>query len=238
MNRKKNRYVAVIPARKGSRRLYGKNMLKIAGKPMVQWSIEAALESKSIDRIVVSSDDKKVLELAKRLGAETIERPAHLATDTATTFDTVAHAIRSLEELPEYTVLLQPTSPLRSARHVDEAIALLEEREADGVISVCETEHSPLWSNILPEDGSMQGFLKEEILNKRGQDLPAYYRLNGAIYVIQSRKLLETGSFFLKEHLYAYIMERESSVDVDSRVDFLVADYLLKNRTVSPHEQF
>jgi len=228
-----SRYCAVVPARKGSKRLPGKNMLKIAGKPLVQWSIEAALRSCSVDRVVVTSDDDEVLALAKKLGAEALQRPTHLATDMATTFDTVAHAVTSLETLPDYTVLLQPTSPLRHAGHVDEAIELLERKKADAVISLCEMEHSPLWSNTLPEDGSLKGFLSDGVVNRRSQDLPKYFRLNGAIYIARTEKLLENGSFFLKENIYSYIMDRESSIDIDARVDFLIAEYLLHERVAN-----
>jgi CMP-N,N'-diacetyllegionaminic acid synthase len=123
--------------------------------------------------------------------------------------------------------LLQPTSPLRTTKHLQEAILLLEEKQADAVISVCETEHSPLWANTLPVDKSMQGFLREELLNIRSQDLPTYYRLNGAIYICKTNKLLEAESFFLKENIYAYLMDIKSSVDIDTEIDFKWAEFLI-----------
>jgi len=124
--------------------------------------------------------------------------------------------------------LLQPTSPLRNEKHIDEAIELLEVKNADAVVSVCEMNHSPLWSNTLPQDGNMKEFLRDEVLNKRSQDLEKYYRLNGAIYICQSDKLLENRGFFLKDNIFAYIMNRKSSIDIDEEIDLKVAEILIK----------
>jgi CMP-N-acetylneuraminic acid synthetase len=124
--------------------------------------------------------------------------------------------------------LLQPTSPLRDARHIDEAIELLDEKDADAIVSVCEMEHSPLWSNSLNESLSMQGFLKDEVLNKRSQDLETYYRLNGAIYICKIEKLLEEKSFLLKNNIFAYVMSRERSIDIDEKIDFDIANLFIK----------
>ena len=222
------RYTAIVPARKGSTRLAGKNMLDLAGKPLVQWTIKAALASKKIEHVVVTSDDDRVLSLAKEMGVGTIRRPDRLADNTATTYSAVEHALYEMDVLPEFTILLQPTSPLRFATHIDEAIDLLEMKGADGIVSVTETEHSPLWSNTLPPDGHMKGFLRKEILNKRGQDLPRYYRLNGAIYILDTEVLLREKSFFPDQGVYAYIMDRTSSIDIDDRIDFLMAEILLE----------
>ena len=183
-------FLAIIPARGGSKRLPRKNILDLCGKPLISWSIEAALKSKYISKVVVSSDDEEILNISSNFGADIIKRPYELANDTATTFDTVKHTIDNFENY-DYIVLLQPTSPLRNENQIDEAIELLEEKQADAIVSVCEMDHSPLWSNILPEDGNMRGFLREEILNKRSQDLEKYYRLNGAIYICKTYKLLK-----------------------------------------------
>lgn len=223
MNKK---YLAIIPARGGSKRLPRKNILPLADKPLIGWTIEAALNCDAINKIVVSSDDNEILAVANSYKVNALKRPEYLATDTATSFDAIKHAIENNDGY-EYVVLLQPTSPLRTAKHLQEAIQLLEEKQADAVISVCETEHSPLWANSLPEDKNMQGFLREELLNTRSQDLPTYYRLNGAIYICKTDKLLEAGSFFLKENIYAYVMDAESSVDIDTEIDFKWAEFLV-----------
>lgn len=223
---KQNKYLAIIPARGGSKRLPRKNVLSLAGKPLIAWSIEAALASRAIDKVVVSSDDDEILSVAADYPVDLIKRHDYLATDTATSFDAIKHAIGLYPDY-EYTVLLQPTSPLRSATHIDEAIKLLEDKQADAVISVCETEHNPLWSNTLPEDANMGAFLRDEVLNMRSQDLPAYYRLNGAIYICKTAELLKKNKFFLKENIYAYVMDQKSSVDIDTMMDFRWAEFLL-----------
>ena len=155
-------FLAIIPARGGSKRLPRKNILDLCGKPLISWSIEAALKSKYISKVVVSSDDEEILNISSNFGADIIKRPYELANDTATTFDTVKHTIDNFENY-DYIVLLQPTSPLRNENQIDEAIELLEEKQADAIVSVCEMDHSPLWSNTLPKDGNMRGFLREEI---------------------------------------------------------------------------
>jgi CMP-N,N'-diacetyllegionaminic acid synthase len=225
-------FLAIIPARGGSKRLPRKNMLDLAGKPLIAWTIEAARKSKYLDEVMVTTDDIEIADVAKKYGATTpFIRPESLASDTTTTYDTVEHAInyykQKLYKTFDYIVLLQPTSPLRDERHIDEAIETLRQKDADAVISVCEVEHSPLWSNILPDDGDMSGFLKDEVKNRRSQDLPAYYRLNGAIYICRSDRLVDEKSFFLSTNLYAYMMSKQDSIDIDNKIDFDFADFLL-----------
>lgn len=219
-------FLAIIPARGGSKRLPRKNVLGLCGKPLIVHTIEAALKSEYINKVIVSSDDEEILNISSNFGADIIKRPVELASDTATTFDAIKHTIENVEKY-DYIVLLQPTSPLRNAKHIDEAIELLEIKNADAVVSVCEMDHSPLWSNTLPNDGNMRGFLREEILNKRSQDLEKYYRLNGAIYICKTEKLIENKSFFLKENIFAYIMNRENSVDIDEKLDFIIAKNIM-----------
>ncbi len=220
-------FLAIIPARGGSKRLPRKNILALAGKPLIAWSIEAGLKSKYIDKVVVTSDDNEILDIAKKFGSDIIKRSEELASDTATSFDAIKHTIDSLEKY-DYIILLQPTSPLRDEKHIDDAIKLLVSKEADAVVSICEMDHSPLWSNTLPEDGNMNRFLRDEVINKRSQDLEKYYRLNGAIYICKTDKLLEERSFFLKDCIFSYEMDRKSSVDIDEKIDFTIASQLIK----------
>ncbi len=221
-------FLAIIPARGGSKRLPRKNLLDLCGKPLIAWSIEAALKSKYISKVIISSDDEEILNIAKEYKADFIKRPDELASDTATTFDALKHTLENVEKY-DYVVLLQPTSPLRSEKHIDEAIELLKEKNADAIISVCEVEHSPLWSNTLDENLNMSNFLRDEVLNKRSQDLPKYYRLNGAIYICKTEKLLENKGFFIKENIYAYKMDKKYSVDIDEEIDFAIAEKLMQH---------
>ena len=127
----------------------------------------------------------------------------------------------------DYIILLQPTSPLRDEKHIDESIELLFQKSANSIISVCEMEHSPLWSNTLPTDKSLTNFLPKES-QKRSQELETYYRLNGAIYICKVDKLLEEESFFLKDNIFAYVMDRKNSVDIDEEIDFIIATAIQK----------
>ena len=225
--------LAVILARGGSKRLPGKNILDLAGKPLIAWSIEAGLNSKYIDTVVVSSDSDEILDISKNIGTDIIKRSDELASDTATSFDAIKHTIENTIETFDYVILLQPTSPLRNNSHIDEAFELLIKTNAAAIISVVEMDHSPLWSNTLPKDMSMVNFLKNEVLYKRSQDLVKYYRLNGAIYICKSEKLLEEKSFFLKENIYAYKMDRESSIDIDDGFDFSIAEFLISRKKLN-----
>ena len=217
-------FLAIVPARGGSKRLPRKNVLELSGKPLIAYSIEAALKSKYIDKVVMASDDEEILNISKQFGSDTIKRPDELASDTATSFDAIKHVLENVKEF-DYIVLLQPTSPLRNEKHIDEAIKLLESKKADAVVSVCEMDHSPLWSNSLDDSLSMKNFVIDEVLNKRSQDLEKYYRLNGAIYICKTDKLLEEKSFMLKDNIFAYVMDRKSSIDIDDEIDFKIAQF-------------
>ena len=221
-------FLSIIPARGGSKRLPNKNILPLSGKPLVAWTIEAALGSSYIDRSVVTSDSDEILKIGEKYGVGLIKRPQELACDTSSTIDAIKHAIEVIGNEYDFTVLLQPTSPLRTSKHIDEAIKFLEDKKAEAVISVCENEHPPLWSNTLPDDLSMKTFLRKDIINKRSQDLPKYYRLNGAIYICKTSKLLEKNTFFLDDNIYAYVMDRKSSIDIDDKLDLLYA-YVIIN---------
>ena len=222
-------FLAIIPARGGSKRLPQKNILILNGKPLIDWTIEAALNSRYIDEISVSSDNEDVLNIANKHGISLINRPAYLASDTASSIDVVTHAISNTEKKYDYVILLQPTSPLRNFSHIDESIDLLLKKKADAVISVAEVEHSPLWCNTLPSNNSMIDFLNKDISHVRSQDLEQYYRINGAIYICDINVLMERNTFFVEDKIYAYKMDRISSVDIDEEIDFQLAQLFFAN---------
>ena len=234
---KKSAFLAIIPARGGSKRLPGKNKVPIAGQPMICWTIDACLGSQFNAEILVSTDDAGIAAIAKEKSISVpFVRPEVLASDSASSVDVVKHAIdfykHEFNREFEYVVLLQPTSPLRTSADIDGAIQLLESKNADAVVSVCLTEHSPLWSNTLPSDLSMVNFISNELKDIRSQELDNYYRLNGAIYIAKTTALLEEESFFLKNNTYAYVMDRENSIDVDELIDFRIAECLLHERLI------
>jgi CMP-N-acetylneuraminic acid synthetase len=222
----------IVPARGGSKRLPGKNLMELQGKPLIRWTLEAAKDSGVSGLIVVNSDDDAILAEGKRLGIRILKRPSDLATDTASTFDVLIHTLELLAEegiTPKRLMLLQPTSPLRSAENIREAVQLMDDTNAASVVSVCPCEHSPLWSNVLGADGSMANFLRPELLNKRSQDLPDYYRLNGSIYLAKTDDFVREKGFFMANSR-AYIMTAEQSVDIDNRIDFSLCDVLMGER--------
>jgi len=222
-------FLAIIPARGGSKRVPNKNILNLAGKSLISWSIEAAKKSKYIDDIVVSSDSDKILNIARKYSdIITIKRPDELATDIASSIDVIEHAIKYLNKNYDYIILLQPTSPLRNEKHIDEAIELLMEKNGDAVISVCEIDHPVEWCNILPENLSMENFILKDNLNKRSQDLPKRYRINGAIYICKTERFLKEKTFFINDNIYAYIMDRKDSIDIDEEIDFKMAEFLIR----------
>ncbi|KMT64738.1 cytidylyltransferase domain-containing protein [Catenovulum maritimum] len=224
--------LGVIPARAGSKRLPGKNVKELAGKPLIQWTIEAALGSGVLDDTIVSTDDADILELSKTLGCEApFLRPVNLAGDESSSISVVLHALDYFEQqgvVYEYIMLLQPTSPLRTAKHISDSVSYLDQKNADAVISVCEMEHSPLWSNVLEDDCNMDSFLADEIKNKRSQDLPTHYRLNGALYLVNAKRLREEKSFLLSGNNFAFKMEQNCSVDIDEYLDFVIAETIIK----------
>jgi N-acylneuraminate cytidylyltransferase/CMP-N,N'-diacetyllegionaminic acid synthase len=233
---KDKRIVALIPARGGSKGLPRKNVLPLNGKPLIAWTIEQAKASVHIDRVIVSTDDEEIASVARAHGADVpFLRPKELASDTAKAMDVILHALSWLEENRDrydVFVLLQPTSPLRTTEDIDNALTLLFSKDARAIVSVCETEHHPYWSNVLPADGSLDGFLRPDIMNKNRQELPTFYRLNGAINAAYCDHL-RTGKTFFGKGAYAFVMPGERSVDIDTRIDFQLAELLIGKKPSS-----
>ncbi|KPK42814.1 MAG: CMP-N-acetlyneuraminic acid synthetase [Omnitrophica WOR_2 bacterium SM23_29] len=225
--------LALIPARGGSKGLHRKNMRPLLGKPLILWTIEQAKNSKYIDRIIVSTDDKEIARISKKYGAEVpFMRPKKLAGDNVKGIKVVSHAVAWLQKnnsVFELLMLLQPTSPLRTSKDIDAAIKLLFKKNAQAVISITETDHHPYFSNTLPSNGRMANFLRPESINKNRQELPAFYRLNGAIYLAYVSYIKKKKNF-LGKNTFAYTMPSERSIDIDSEIDFKLAELLLRER--------
>ena len=223
--------LGVIPARGGSKRLPGKNIMLLAGKPLIQWTIEAGLESDVIDELIVSTDDIEIADISRKCGANVpYIRPANLAMDSSSSYDVLEHALFELESKGkqyEYIIMLQPTSPLRTEYHIDSATSLLNDKKADGVVSVVKTEHPVQWCNVLPSSLEMTNFLDPEYRNVRSQDLPVSYRLNGAIYLSKVERLRKERSPVYGDRMFAYEMQRFESIDIDEYIDFQFAECLL-----------
>lgn len=227
-----NSVVAIIPARAGSKRLPGKNKKMLAGKPLICWTIEAALAAKTIDTVIVSTDCPEIAEIAVNAGAEVpFLRPDHLSSDTATCVDVVEDMLEHLSQSDSrftHVALLQPTSPLRNQVDIDSAFELLGESKSKGVVSVCPCEHPPLWTNSLPDDNNMSAFLEPLLAFRRsGKELESSYRLNGAICISEINTFLEERNFYYNQGVIAYRMPVERSVDIDQWLDFKLAECLL-----------
>jgi len=226
------RVLAIIPARGGSKRLPKKNILPLGGKPLISWSIEAGLKSEYVDSVIVSTDCREIAEISKNYGAEVpFMRPADIADDYSTTNSVILHAINILSqtEVFDIIVILQPTSPLRLSTDIDNALEMLERKKSDGVVSVCECEHSPLWSNIIPNDGNLGGFINEAIQSKRSQDLPTYYRLNGAVYAFTTASFIKNQGVDYTDSVFSIEMPTLRSIDIDHELDFKLAEVILNS---------
>lgn len=214
----KRRVLALIPARGGSKGLPGKNIVPVNGRPLLQWTIEAARASRYIDRVVLSSNDEAIMAEARACGCEVpFRRPRELSTDTATTVDVVLHA---LDALPEYDIIvvLQPTSPLRTTEDIDSACRILEDVSAPACVSVAPVEQNPFWMYRVDSEGKMTPLLETEITAIRRQDLPSVCILNGAIYVAETQWLRRTRTFVTRETV-AYVMPEKRSLDIDTPAD-------------------
>lgn len=213
------RVLAVVPARGGSKGLPGKHLLEAGGRPLIAWTIAAAHGAKSIDRTVLSSDDEAIMAAARRLGCDVpFRRPAELATDAAASIDVVLHAVDALPGY-EVVVLLQPTSPLRTAGDIEAAFAIFLASGAPACVSVSPVAQSPYWMYRLGERDTLQPVVELPSPATRRQDLPPAYALNGAIYIADVAWLRRTRAFVTRETV-AHVMPVERCVDIDTAADF------------------
>lgn len=224
--------LAIIPARSGSKGLPDKNIRELAGKPLMAYTIEAALDSGIFETVMVSTDSAKYADIAKEYGAEVpFLRSTAASSDLASSWDVVLEVLERYHEMGkefDALMLLQPTSPLRTEQNIREAYEEMIRKKADAVVSLCETEHSPLQCNVLPESLSLAHFIRTEAKGKRRQDMKRYYRLNGAIYLTKVRFFLENRDIYAGR-CFAYLMSRMNSVDIDDEFDFIVAECILVN---------
>lgn len=226
----KMKHIAVITARSGSKGLPDKNIKELLGKPLLAYSIEAAVESGIFDIVHVSTDSEKYAQIAREYGADVpFLRDEATSSDTAGSWDVVREVLlkysaRGMEF--DTAALLQPTSPLRTAQDIKEGYALFNEKKADSVIAVCEMEHSPLWSNTLPKDRCMSEFQNKEAEVPR-QQLAVYYRINGALYIARTEIVMKKADIYGQKS-YALIMPQERSIDIDNELDFMIAQTIIK----------
>jgi CMP-N,N'-diacetyllegionaminic acid synthase len=225
--------IALITARGGSKSIPRKNIKMLAGKPLIAWTIEAALQSRKVDRVLISTDDDEIAKVAQSLGVEVpFLRPSELAQDDSSHIAVVLHALEMLREgicfEEDSLLLLQPTSPCRTSDDIDNAVALGERVSADAVIGVTAVENHPYLTKRIREDGTLEDFMTSDIPYLRRQDLPPAYGINGALYLNRCRSLLAEKTF-TPRRTHPYIMLPEHSLDVDTEWDFHLAELVLTN---------
>lgn len=219
------RILALVPARGGSKGIPRKNIKLLAGKPLIAWTIEAALRSRALAAVVVSTDDEEIAEVAKSLGAQVpFLRPSALARDDSPGIDPVLHAV---DQLPHFdaVLLLQATSPLRTSDDIDACIALANEMSAPSVVSVTEPAQHPHWMYRIEPDLRLQRLINGPSITRR-QDLPPVYSINGALYYAEV-KWLRRHRALVTDETIGYLMAPERSVDLDSLLDWSLAECLI-----------
>ena len=227
-----HRVLAVIPARSGSKGLPNKNILNCAGKPLIQWTIEAALGASNVTEVLVTTDSREIQNIAKQAGAwSPFLRDEKLSGDESSIVDVVKDAIFRVDGLKDafdLVLLLQPTSPLRTSEHIDEAIEyFLKQRKSnkDTLISVMEVEQKILWTQGINHDGYLYGHFQIDLVNPRRQDLPNCYLPNGSIYLAS----VDNFEGFYGDYVIPYVMKNSVSMDVDYQADLDAASAVLSS---------
>lgn len=227
--------IGLIPARGGSKGVPRKNIAPLAGKPLIQYTIDEAKKSNKISRLVVSTEDEEIAQISKDLGAEVIMRPPEYATDTAPTLPVMQHVVETIEkdgQKVDAILLLQPTTPFRTQEDIDGAIELFKEKQPDSLVSVDSVpgHFSPFWQIALEDDTDIKLFMNKYDPNvkdfkTRRQDLPKTYYRNGAIYITKRDVLMTSGIY--GEKCVAYVMDKEKFVNIDTIHDFHLAEMLI-----------
>lgn len=220
--------LAIIPARSGSKGIKDKNIRSLCGKPLMAHTIQAAIDSKCFDEIMVSTDSENYAEIAQKYGASVpFLRSRENATDVASSWDMVEEVLARYERDGKHFdtfCLLQPTSPLRIAADIMDAYSLYERKASFAVVSVCEAEHSPLWCGHLYDGNEFTNFIDVKNMKQR-QAGGKFYRLNGAIYIVDIKRFRKD-RFLYQKGSFAYIMPQNRSVDIDTEIDFKLAEII------------
>jgi CMP-N,N'-diacetyllegionaminic acid synthase len=223
--------VALIPARGGSKGIPRKNLALMAGRPLMEYTISAARESGVIDRLVCSSDDDEIITYCRRMSVDVIRRPSHLATDDTAMSPVIAHALEELRRetgvLPKWLLLLQPTSPLRTADDMRAAYRLLDGDRVRTVISVTGPVFAPYKAFVGDAQGFIHGLVNDDAPFMRRQDCPPVYLANGAIYIFSSEDFLRRGRIEL-DRAVPYLMPTDRSIDIDNPADLKDVEDMLR----------
>lgn len=224
--------LAIIPARGGSKGLPGKNIKLLCGKPLIVHTIEAAMACESIDRIILSTDDKEIAQIAGQYDIDIpFMRPKELAQDDSLAIDNYLYTVERLNTECsgnyEEIIALLPTSPLRTAEDIDSAVELFQKKNADSIISCTEMAHPFLWAKKIDKNGKIGNYFDTSIRNKNRQEFKPAYIPNGSIYILKY-SLLKKEHTYYSDKTYAYVMPSERSIDIDTELDFRFAEFLIE----------
>lgn len=224
--------LGLIPARGGSKGIARKNIALLKGKPLIAYTIEEALKSRYLDKLILSSDDKEIIEVSKSFGCEApFIRPVELALDHTKSIDVALHAIDQLKDEYDFLVLLQPTSPFRKSSHIDQGISVCIDNDCDALVSVCEAAKSPNLMYYKDTDNFLTPVMNVVVADARRQDLPKTWIVNGALYV-NSVVSLKHNKSFKSKNMKAIEMSRMESIDIDEPLDLLFAECLIDHNIV------
>ena len=223
--------IAIIPARGGSKGLPHKHVLPLANKPLIAYTIEAALQSKKINRVIVTTDDKQIADISRNYGSEVIIRSHDLSNDSTPTEPVIKHVVNLLDTSnykPDIIVTLQPTSPLRTPQQIDDALSIILSNNVDSVIGLKEVKEHPYKMKKI-ENNYVIPFLQIKLRNNRRQDMPVLYKENGAIYITKYDLLMNENKL-IGEYVKPFIMSDETSIDIDTLLDFKVVECLMESK--------
>jgi CMP-N-acetylneuraminic acid synthetase len=236
MTKSAYKFLGIITARGGSKGIPKKNIKNMAGKPLIQYTFDAVKDSQLLNRCIVSSDDEEIIDFAKSQQIEApFKRPDELSTEDAQSIDVLIHAVNFLKTqenyVPDYIITLQPTSPLRNGKDIDNAIKIISrEKEADSLVSVIEVPHNFTPYSIMEFDGKyLQHYIKDERIMRR-QEKPIFYGRNGAAIYITNYNLLMNEKKIIGKKCLPYFMPKERSIDIDDYTDWIIAELLIKNK--------
>jgi CMP-N,N'-diacetyllegionaminic acid synthase len=226
------KFLAIIPARKNSKRLKNKNLLPINGKPLICWTIEESLKSKYISNTLITSDWDEVITLAKEYNLEYIKRPNNLAKDDSTSEQLINHILETYTSINkyDYLVLLQPTSPLRTKDDIDNAIKKVLQENANSLISVYKYDNKILKA-FIEKDGSIKGICNDFYPFQCKQSLPDVFMSNGAIYIVKIEDFIKYNSFYIPK-VISYEMSEQNSIDIDTIEDLIIAENIMKGTEI------
>ena len=230
---KNKTFLAIIPARGGSKGLPGKNIKNLCGKPLIAWSIESGLKSNYIDKVMVTTDDEEIATISKNYGADVpFLRPCEFSTDIATSFDVIRHTLNyyknKLNKKFDYIVLLEPTSPLREVSDIDNAIEKLLNSTADSIVGICKTEdQNPAFLVHKSPNEYISGYEQKEMRVLRRQDIRNVYFFEGTIYISKTDILKEKETFY-HSNTIGYVVPKYKSLEIDDMDDFIMVEAIMK----------